>query len=245
MSQIIAVTAGKGGTGKSTTSANVATGLANLGHKTLLVELDFGLRCLDIMLGIKDKVKHDIGEYLEGRIDILTATTKVERVDNLFLVCATRNPFIDIDPIKIMGVCEEMREHFEYIIIDTAGVGSSVFSVIKAADLILMVTTPDAVCVRDGQMLSDFLYVKNCINQRLVINKVSPNFRSEDILDDLDVVIDTVGIPLIGVVPEDVTIKICGSKGEALPPNSEGGKAYAAIAKRVDGQEVPLTVKID
>lgn len=174
MSQIIAVTAGKGGTGKSTTSANVATGLANLGKKTLLVELDFGLRCLDIMLGIKDKVKHDIGEYLEGKIDILTATTKVERVPNLSLVCATRNPFIDINAQKIMNVCEQMREHFDYIIIDTAGVGSSVFSVIKAADLILMVTTPDTVCVRDGAILSDFLYVKNCINQRLIINKVSP-----------------------------------------------------------------------
>ena len=230
MSQIIAVTAGKGGTGKSTTSANVATGLATLGHKTLLVELDFGLRCLDIMLGIKDKVKHDIGEYLEGKIDILTATTKVDRVDN---------------PEKIMGVCEEMREHFEYIIIDTAGIGSSVFSVIKAADLILMVTTPDTVCVRDGQMLSDFLYVKNCINQRLVINKVSPNFKGEDILYDLDVVMDTVGIPLIGVVPEDVNIKICGSKGLALPPSCGGYMAYTAIAKRIEGQDVPLTIKID
>lgn len=245
MSQIIAVTAGKGGTGKSTTSANVATGLASLGHKTLLVELDFGLRCLDIILGIRDKVKHDIGEYLEGKIDILTATTKVDRVDNLYLVCATRNPFIDLDPVKIMGVCEEMREHFEYIIVDTAGIGSSVFSVIKAADLILMVTTPDAVCVRDGQMLSDFLYVKNCVNQRLIINKVSPKFKNEDILEDLDVVIDTVGIPLIGVVPEDKNIKICGSKGLALPPASDGAKAYAAIAQRVDGQEVPLTVKIN
>ena len=150
MSQIIAVTAGKGGTGKSTTSANVATALAALGKKTLVVELDFGLRCLDIMLGIKDKVKHDIGEYLEGKIDILTATTKVDRVDNLYLVCATRNPFIDINPEKIMEVCQEMRKHFDYIIMDTAGIGSSVFSVIKAAELILMVTTPDTVCVRDG-----------------------------------------------------------------------------------------------
>ena len=245
MSMIIAVTAGKGGTGKSTTSANVATGLASLGKKTLLVELDFGLRCLDIMLGIRDKVRHDIGEYLEGKIDILTATTKVDRVENLFLVCATRNPFIDINPEKIMGVCEEMREHFDYIIIDTAGVGSSVFSVIKAADLILMVTTPDAVCVRDGQMLSDFLYVKNCINQRLVINKVSPNFKDEELVYDLDEVMDTVGIPLAGVVPEDVNIKICGSKGEALPPSCGGFKAYDAIAKRIDGQSVPLTMRID
>lgn len=243
MSQIIAVTAGKGGTGKSTTSANVATGLATLGHKTLLVELDFGLRCLDIMLGIKDKVKHDIGEYLEGNIDILTATTKIDSIPNLSLVCATRNPFIDINPEKIMGVCEEMREFFDYIIIDTAGVGSSVFSVIKAADLILMVTTPDSVCVRDGQMLSDFLYVKNCINQRLVINKVSPRFAEEDTVYDLDEVMDTVGIPLIGVVPEDVNIKICGSKGEPLPPTCGGYKAYNAIARRIDGQEVPLTLR--
>jgi hypothetical protein len=88
------------------------------------------------MLGIKDKIKHDIGEYLEGKIDILTATTKVETVENLYLVCATRHPFIDINPEKIMGVCEEMRQHFDYTIIDTAGVGSSVFSVIKAAELI-------------------------------------------------------------------------------------------------------------
>lgn len=245
MSQIIAVTAGKGGTGKSTTSANVARGLASLGHKTLLVELDFGLRCLDIMLGIKDKIKHDIGEYLEGKIDILSATTKVDTVDNLSLVCATRNPFIDINPDKIMGVCEEMRDHFEYIIMDTAGIGSSVFSVIKAADLILMVTTPDLVCVRDGQMLSDFLYVKNCINQRLVINKVSPNFKEEELLYDLDEVMDTVGIPLAGVVPEDVNIKICGSKGLPLPVTSAGFKAYNAIAKRIEGQDIPLTIRID
>jgi len=166
-------------------------------------------------------------------------------VENLSLVCATRNPFIDINPEKIMGVCDEMREHFDYIIVDTAGIGSSVFSVIKAADLILMVTTPDTVCVRDGQMLSDFLYVKNCINQRLIINKVSENFKNEDILYDLDEVMDAVGIPLIGVVPEDVNIKICGAKGEGLPPTCGGFKAYSSIAKRIDGQDVPLSIKID
>ena len=119
---------------------------------------------------------------------------------------------MDINPEKIMGVCEEMRQHFDYIIIDTAGVGSSVFSVIKAAELILMVTTPDTVCVRDGAILSDFLYVKNCTNQRLIINKVSQNFKDEEILYDLDEVMDSVGIQLLGVVPEDNNIKVCGAR---------------------------------
>lgn len=119
------------------------------------------------------------------------------------------------------------------------------FSVIKAADLILMVTTPDTVCVRDGQMLSDFLYVKNCTNQRLIINKVSQNFKKEEILYDLDEVMDSVGIPLVGVVPEDMNVKICGAKGEALPPSCGGYKAFTAIAKRIDGQNVPLTIKIN
>jgi septum site-determining protein MinD len=242
MGQIIAVTAGKGGVGKSTTAAHVSVALAMSGKKTLIMELDFGLRCQDIILGMRGKVNHDIGEYLDGDVGIEDALNKVEFTDKLELICATKNPFMDLKPERIIRVCRDLREQYDYILLDTAGIGSGMFSVIKAADLILMITTPDPVCVRDGQMLSDFLYVKQCDKQNLIINRVYNDTVSSGIVTDLDEVMDTVGIPLIGVVPEDEHIRICGAKGMPLPVSSPGKKAYSAIASRIVGKDVPLTV---
>lgn len=245
MSQIIAVTAGKGGTGKSTTSANVATALAALGKKTLVVELDFGLRCLDIMLGVKNDIKYDLGNVLKGECDIYKATTQVKIASNLSIVCAPEDPFATVNAEQISNICNEMRKYYEYIIVDTsAGTNASVFDVVEQSDLILINTTPDPICVRDARTMSDEFYKRGNKKQRLIINKVNRDLFNEALVEDLDEIIDTVGVQLIGVIPDDDAVVVATAKGQPLPSNSPAFKAFDAISRRIKGQDVPLSVKI-
>ncbi|MCL1881224.1 MAG: AAA family ATPase [Oscillospiraceae bacterium] len=262
MSKIIMVTSGKSGTGKSTVCANVASGLAALGNKTVVVELSSSLRSLDIMLGVrKAELKHDIMEYLnaDGAIDLFSATAKVGQAwrvcqpddENLYLICASLNPYAKLDSTKILGVLEELKQHFDYVVIDTVGsdapcASSSVnslgfaLSLAKMSEMILVVTTPDEVSVRDCAALSDLLYVKGCENQKLLINKVEkPSDESGAV--NLDTVMNEIGIPLAGVLCKDADIQICSSKGISLPPGSLGMKEFHAIANRILGNHVPLT----
>ena len=139
MSKIIAVTSGKGGTGKSSICSELGFALAKQGHRTLIIELDFGLRCLDIMLGVKNDIKYDLGNVLKGECDIYQATTQVKIATNLSIVCAPEDPFARVDAETIKNICQEMRKYYEYIIVDTsAGTNASVFDVVEQSDLILM-----------------------------------------------------------------------------------------------------------
>lgn len=245
MSTIIAITSGKGGTGKSSICAGLGYALAKQGNRTLIIELDFGLRCLDIMLGVKDIIQYDLGSVLSGECDIYKATTRVKMASNLSIVCAPEDPFAKVNAEQISTICEEMRKYYEYIIIDTsAGINTSVFDIVEQSDLIMIVTTPDPVCVRDGQTMSDEFYKRGNQRQRLIINKMNRKIFGEELVKDLDEIIDTVGVQLIGVIPDDDAVVVSTAKGIPLPSQSEAFKAFDAISKRIKGEDVPLTVKI-
>lgn len=245
MSKVIAVTSGKGGTGKSSICACLGYALAKRGHRTLIVELDIGLRCLDIMLGMQDLVPYDLGDILAGTCDVYKATTVVKMANNLNLLCAPKDPYATITAQQIKDITDEIRKYYEYILIDTsAGINENVFEIVAQSDMIMVVTTPDPICIRDAQMMSDEFMRKGNNKQRLVINKVEKGISVSKIINNLDDVIDMVGIQLIGVIPDDPEITFATSHGVPLAYGAISVPAFNAISSRVKGEDVPFALKL-
>ncbi|HAG14115.1 MAG TPA: septum site-determining protein MinD [Ruminococcus sp.] len=245
MSKTIAVTSGKGGTGKSSICAGLGYTLAKQGSRTLIIELDFGLRCIDIIFGMTGQIKYDLSDVLDGKVSAVDAVTRVPMASNLFVLCAPKNPFLQVTVEQIIDICQSVRKYYDYIIIDTgAGINNHVFDIVEQANLILVVTTPDPICVRDAQMMSDEFYVRGNRRQRLIINKVSKKALGAQLVRDLDEIIDTIGVQLIGVIPEDYQLVISTGKGEPIPSTAPSLAAFDAISKRLRGENAPLTVKI-
>ena len=245
MSEVIAVTSGKGGAGKSTICACLGYALAKQGARTLILELDFGLRCMDLMLGIDGKVEYDLGDVIKGDVEAYKAAIDVKLATNLSVLCAPSDPYVQIKVEDIEKITEDMRKYFEYIIIDTsAGINGPIFDVVSNSDMILVVTSIDSTSVRDARMMSDEFYKRSNKKQRLIINKASRKIFDNDDLDDLDMIIDSVGVQLIGVVPEDPAIPMSTGKGIALASNTEGFAAFSNIARRVKGDSIPIAVKV-
>ena len=246
MPKEIAVTSGKGGTGKSSICSGLGYSLAKQGNRTLIIELDFGLRCMDIIFGMQDAIQKDLGNVIAGDCDILDAVVQVKMASNLSILCAPENPFAVVTAEQIEDICQRIKKYYDYIIIDTgAGINSHVFDIVEQSNLILVVTTPDPICVRDARMMSDEFYKRGNQRQRLLINKVNKKVLGSSIIKDLDEIIDTIGVQLIGVIPEDYELVVATSKGQPIPYGSPSLMAFDAISKRIRGEDVPLTIKIN
>lgn len=242
MVQILLVTSGKGGVGKSTVSAFVAAALARLGRKTLAIELDAGLRTLDILLGVSDKAVFDLSDVLQGRCSWEKAALVSAHQPLLHLLTAPAKRGFHPGGAALAELCGKLRSHFDYLIFDTpAGMGDELDAALAVADGALLVATPDPVAMRDAASVASVVFEHGIQNVKLVINRVLPKPRQLTIRN-LDEMIDTIGVQLIGVLPEDGALSQAAALGRPLPEGSLAKREMENIANRMEGRYVPLPI---
>lgn len=243
MGQVIAVVSGKGGTGKTSFTANVGMALAQMGHPTLCLDCDVGLRNLDIALAMTDRAMMDFTDVMNGRCSLTEAAVRHPEQKNLFLLTApTRLGAPEVDREAFRGLFPEIRETFSYCLVDApAGLGSGFQLALTGVDRAVVVTTTEASSLRDAQRTVMELGGLGRGQVHLVVNRCRKKLL-KSLHQTIDDAIDSAGLPLLGVIPEDETMPLYAGRGVALlhTNNNCAAKAYRNIAKRIDGQRVAL-----
>lgn len=243
MSEVIVVTSGKGGVGKTTTSANVGTGLAMLGAKVVMIDTDIGLRNLDVVMGLENRIVYNLVDVVEGNCRMKQALIKDKRYPNLFLLpSAQTKDKSAVTPGQMQKLVDDLREEFDYVLLDCpAGIEQGFKNAIAGADRAFVVTTPEVSAIRDADRIIGLLEADNITKIDLIVNRVRIDMIRRGDMMSIEDVTDILGIPLIGAIPDDEEIVISTNQGEPLAGmNSPSGQAYLNICKRVLGQEVPL-----
>jgi septum site-determining protein MinD len=241
---VITVTSGKGGVGKTTFSANVSAALAELGKKAVAVDTDVGLRNLDIVMGLENRIVYDLVDVVEGRCRLTKAIIRDKRLPSLHMLPAaqTRDKSA-VSPDSMEKICTELRTQFDFTIIDSpAGIESGFQNAIAGADEVVIVTTPHVSDIRDADRVIGLLEAAEKQQIYLVVNRLQPELvRRGDMLDIPDI-LDILGIELLGIIPEDEYIVVTSNRGElaTLNPSSPAGHAYKNIARRLLGEEIPI-----
>lgn len=240
--QIIMIASGKGGTGKSTVSVLLGARLAAHGRRVLLIELDSGLRSVDIISGVYGKTVYDIEDVLTGRCTGEKALVESPLYRGLSVISAPYEGG-DVNTAGLQRLCQTLQNTFDFILLDTAaGMGAPLRAAKGCAQACLLVLPADPVSLRDGRIVSDALYHSGLKEIRLVVNRVTANTFRGGAVRDLDECIDTVCAQLIGVIPESVELQRAAAAGEALAPDCSAFAAVERIARRVLGQRVPLVM---
>lgn len=236
------VASGKGGTGKSTLSVLLGGRLAAGGGRVLLVELDSGLRSVDIISGVYGKTVYDIADVLSGRCAPDKAVVESPLYPGLSVISAPYEWGGTVQPAALAALVEAMTPHFDWLLVDTAaGLGAPFRAALTVSETALLVLTPDPVALRDGRLAADEAFEAGLSQVRLVLNRVGPaSFGGA--VRDLDECIDTVAAQLIAVVPENAQLQACAAKGQALPADCAAFRAVDNLARRLLGQRVPLAV---
>jgi septum site-determining protein MinD len=246
--RVITITSGKGGVGKTTATANLGVALALLGQRVVTIDSDIGLRNLDVVMGLENRVVYDIVNVVEGVCRLRQALVKDKRLSELYLLPAaqTRDKSA-VSPEDMVQVCEQMRNDYDFVLIDSpAGIEQGFRNAIAPADEVLIITTPEVSAVRDADRIIGLIEAEGKGPARLIINRIKPEMVERGDMLDTDDVIEILAIDLIGIVPEDEAILIATNKGMpvALDTKGQAGLAFHNIAHRLLGEDVPfMTIK--
>lgn len=243
MSEAIVVTSGKGGVGKTTSSANIGTALALQGKKVCMVDTDIGLRNLDVVMGLENRIIYDLVDVTQGRCRLQQALIKDKRFDELYLLPAAQTKDKhSVEPEQVRDVVLELKKTFDYVIIDCpAGIEQGFKNAIAGADKAIVVTTPENAAVRDADRIIGLLE-NDKIPARLVINRIRANMVKKGEMLDIDEICQVLAIDLLGIVPDDEYVIKAANSGEptVMNPDSRASMAYRNIARRILGDTVPL-----
>jgi len=244
MGEVIVITSGKGGVGKTTTTANIGAGLVNLGKKVVVIDADIGLRNLDVVLGLENRIVYDIVDVVTEQCRLKQALIKDKRFDGLYLIPAAQTKDKDaVSTEQMVKLCNDLKETHDYVLIDCpAGIEQGFKNAIAGADRAIVVTTPEISAVRDADRIIGLLEAAEIGDPKLIVNRIRPEMVRRGEMMDLEDMKDILAIDVIGVVPDDENVVISTNRG--IPTVSDdasmSGQAFRNISMRITGEEVEL-----
>ena len=244
MGEAIVITSGKGGVGKTTTTANLGTALAKLDKRVCMIDADIGLRNLDVIMGLENRIVYDIVDVVEDNCRLEQGLIRDKRFDNLFLLPAaqTRDKTA-VTPHQMKELVTSLKEEMDYVLIDSpAGIEQGFKNSIAGADSAIIVTTPEVSAVRDADRIIGMLEAEGLDDPNVVVNRIVIDMVEKGEMMDINDMIEILAIELLGVVPEDEKIVVSTNRGEpiVLSDSKKAGQAFNNIARRIEGEELPL-----